>query len=134
MTSETETKVTDPSRSEQIVYLTDWAAKNGCTLQIHGQVGIGRDCVGIIGTSESYVDTESVSCDSEWWQPENAYHKSDCLAVLGHGDGPLLQLYRWVRWLDDHGYRAEVISRTPTSQIDLLLHGVSLTVLVPPQL
>ena len=121
-------------RSEQIVYLTEWAAKNGAVLQMAGTVGIGRDCVGI-EVGDTYVDTADVKWGGDlfagdWWEPEDSYHKHDCLSVLGHGDEPLRQLYDWVKWIDEHGYKVEVIPRQPTSQIDLLFHGVSLPRLV----
>jgi hypothetical protein len=118
-----------PTRAEQIVYLTDWAARNGATLQPQGTVGIGRDCVGIL-VSESYPDTGDVKWGGgafagEWWEPEDSYHKHDCLCVLGHGDGPLRQLYYWVRWLDKHGFEIREEPRQVSSQIDLLIHGAS---------
>jgi hypothetical protein len=118
-----------PSRSEQIVYLTEWAGKNGAVLIINGQVGIGRDATGILA-GDHYPDTGDVKWGGdafagEWWEPEDSYHKHDCLCVLGHGDGPLRQLYDWVRWLDEHGYVVKEEARTPSSDVDLWLHGVS---------
>lgn len=129
--------MTEPTRAEQIVYLTEWAAKNHGTLQLNGTVGFGRECVGILGSSESYIDTgdakqANYDGEGEWWEPEDSYHKHDCLAVLGHGDGPLRQLYDWVKWLDERGYTAEDTYRQPADQLDLLFHGVSLTKLVRP--
>ena len=120
-----------PDRAGQIVWLTDWAARYGATLQINGEVGFGRSCVGILKDS-SYIDCEDVknAPAGTWWEPEDSYHKHDCLAVLGHGDGPLRQLYDWVRWLDEHGYGIEETYRQPSSQIDLLFHGISLAKIV----
>ena len=118
------------TRVEQIVYLTEWASKYGATLQLNGQVGFGRDATGIL-KGDTYIatgnikETEAYQPGGEWWEPEDSYHKHDCLCVLGHGDEALAQLYEWVKWLDEHGYGIEEISRTPTSQIDLLFHGVS---------
>jgi hypothetical protein len=129
------TEATTATRAEQIVYLTDWAARYGATLQAAGEVGIGRECVGILKGS-TYVDTagvkerEAYQPGGDWWQPEDAYHKHDCMAVLGRGDGPLGQLYQWVKWLDGHGYGIEEVYRQPSSGIDLAFHGVSLPRLV----
>lgn len=128
--------MSEPSRSEQIVYLTEWAARNHGTLQLNGTVGFGRDCVGILGSSDHYIDTAEVKNTyayqpgGEWWEPEDSYHKHDCLAVLGHGDGPLRQLYDWVKWLDEHGFGAEDNYRQPKDSIDLAFHGLSLTKIV----
>ena len=123
MTTDTGTPVT---REAQIVYLTEWAARYQCALQLNGEVGFGRDCVGILkgGTYIDYADEAGI------WTPEDAYHKHDCLAVLGHGDEPLGQLYEWVKWLDEHGYGVEEVYRQPTSNIDLAFHGISLPKLV----
>lgn len=129
-----ETRV-QAARAEQIVYLTDWAARWGASLQLAGEVGFGRDCTGIMKDGH-YIDTREAKDanayteDGEWWQPEDAYHKHDCLAVLGHGDGPLAQLHEWVRWLDGHGWGVGEESRRPSSDIDLFLHGVVLNKLV----
>lgn len=126
---------TSVSRAEQIVYLTEWAARYQCSLQLNGEVGFGRDCTGILKDSH-YIDTADIkgetayTADGDWWEPEDSYHKHDCLAVLGHGDGPLEQLYRWVKWLDEHGYGVENTYRQPSSNIDLAVHGISLPKIV----
>lgn len=131
MTETTETA----TRAEQIVYLTDWAARYQCSLQLNGQVGFGRDCTGIL-KGGTYIDTADVKDreayreGGDWWQPEDAYHKHDSLAVLGHGEDALDQLYRWVKWLDGHGYGVEEVYREPASNIDLAFHGISLPKLV----
>ena len=118
------------SRAEQIVYITEWAARYGATLQIAGQVGFGRDCTGVLKDGH-YIDTQDAKNETAyWWEPEDSYHKHDCLSVLGHGDEPLAQLYQWVKWLDGHGYGIEDTYRQPTSNIDLAFHGISLPKIV----
>jgi len=126
------------TRADQIVYLTDWAARYQCSLQLNGQVGFGRDCTGILKDS-TYIDTQDAKNATaynheaepdSWWEPEDSYHKHDCLAVLGHGDEPLAQLYEWVKWLDGHGWGVENTYRQPTSGIDLAFHGITLPKLV----
>jgi hypothetical protein len=125
------------TRAEQIVYITEWASRYGATLQFNGEVGFGRPCVGIL-KGDHYIDTadvknvEAYQPGGDWWQPEDAYHKHDCLAVLSYGDNDaaLAQLYEWVRWLDGHGYGIDEVYRQPTSQIDLAFHGISLPKLV----
>jgi hypothetical protein len=120
-------------RGEQIVYLTEWASRFGCTLQVKGEVGFGRPCVGILSGSH-YIDTagiketEAYQPGGDWWEPEDSYHKHDCLSVLDHGDNDeaLAQLYEWVKWLDAHGYGIEETYRKPSSDIDAVFHGLSL--------
>jgi hypothetical protein len=114
------------TREAQIVYLTEWAARYRCSLQLNGQVGFGRDCVGILndGTYVDYADAPGI------WTPEDAYHKHDCIAVLGHDDAALTQLYEWVKWLDENQWGVEVVYRQPTSDIDLAFHGISTPKLV----
>ena len=123
------------SREAQIVYITEWASRYRASLQLNGEVGIGRECVGVL-MGHAYIDTTDVKAreayqpGGDWWEPENSYHKHDCLAVLGRGDGALAQLYEWVRWLDGRGYGIEEVYRQPSSGVDLALHGVSLPKIV----
>jgi len=114
------------TREAQIVYLTEWAGRYRCALQLNGEVGFGRECVGILngGPYIDYADEAGI------WTPEDAYHKHDCVAVLGHGGEALEQLYRWVKWLDGNRYGVEVVYRHPSSDIDLVFHGISLPKLV----
>jgi hypothetical protein len=115
------------TRASRIVYITEWAARYGAVLQPNGEVGFGRPCAGVL-KGDHYVDTGDVKYGGEWWEPEDAYHKHDCVAVLIHDDGQdaaLAQLCEWVRWLDGHGYGIEEVGRQPFSDIDLLFHGVT---------
>src|ERR1700734_1892070 len=116
------------TRADQIVYITEWAARSRCSLQLNGEVGFGRDCVGVLndGTYIDYEDQRGI------WTPEDAYHKHDCIAVLDHDnpDDALGQLYAWVKWLDGHGYGVEIVYRQPSSDIDLAFHGISTPKLV----
>lgn len=132
MTADAPPEVT---REAQIVYLTEWAARYKCSLQLNGEVGFGRDCAGILKDSH-YIDTADIKGEEayteggDWWEPEDSYHKHDCLAVLGHGDEALAQLYQWVKWLDERGYGVENTYRQPESNIDLAVHGISLPKIV----
>lgn len=73
------------------------AAEQTCVVDIEGEVGFGRECVGVLYRS-NYVDTPgSEHNDFEGHSdvyldrvrpPDHvrAYHKHDCLCVLGRGD------------------------------------------------
>ena len=63
---ETLTTDTDaPSRETQIVYLTEWAARYRCSLQLNGEVGFGRDCTGILKDSH-YIDTADIKGETAY--------------------------------------------------------------------
>src|SRR5574343_1219712 len=72
-----------------------------------GEVGFGRKCVGLTN-GNNYVDynpTQFPDYDyvEEFYDkrlfdiiPENAYHKYNCLAVLGNDESSIIQLSEWV--------------------------------------
>lgn len=103
------------THDEKVGWMALWAAKNGLQLNLEGECGFGRECVGVI--------TEGIYPDYQWydeatgkradnngdvWQPPDAYHKHPCVAVLGRGEGPESQLYDWLKWFDDNGFKLEV--------------------------
>lgn len=114
--------------------MTEWAAKWGGALQLNGTVGFGRECVGIL-LGSAYLDYSHIydlEPQPEFWAPEDSYHKHDCVAVLGHGDDSIDQLYEWVKWLDGHGWTVEEVSRQPSHALDAIFNGLSTPRLMPP--
>jgi hypothetical protein len=123
-------------------FLRDWASRNKSIYENEGSCGFGRDCVGITSgqvwidlgptvtkqfegalASDTYEDQE---IDGDAWPPEgvdDAYHKHDCLAVLGHGPAAVHQLYLWVKNLDSHGFVVKKATRSTKDIYDALLHG-----------
>ena len=79
-----------------------------------GEVGFGRKCVGLTNGS-NYVDynpTQYPNYDyvEEFYDerlfdivPENAYHKHNCLAVLGNEETSIIQLSEWIDKLKELG-------------------------------
>lgn len=110
---------------ERFTYLATWAAKNGCALELEGEVGFGRECVGIMkGTAYlDYAHLWDEYPDEEFWTPDDSYHKHPCLAVLGRGEDATEQLYQWVKWLDEHGWTVETVERRPEHALDAMFHG-----------
>ncbi len=125
-------------------FLRDWASRNKVIYEDEGECGFGRECVGITagenwidlgptttkhfesasGYSDDYEDQE---IDEDAYAPEgvtDAYHKHDCLAILGRGPEAIHQLYLWVKNLADHGFSIGRTPRNPKNQIDLLFHGL----------
>lgn len=112
-------QATGPSYDEQVRYLADWAVRNDCQFKLEGEVGFGRECVGML-RGNSYLDYSHLWQEmpgEEFWWPQNAYHKHDCMAVLGRGPDAVRELYDWAKWLDEHGWT--------TQDVDALLHGLS---------
>lgn len=114
-----------------------WAAEQGCVLELDGEVGFGRECVGILWRTH-YVDTpgsghnDDGPCfghDSPGGPPEDidAYHKHDCLAVLGRDGQAIDGLLRWVEKIRANGGRIVVKDRASVpgtdSPLNWMLHG-----------
>lgn len=98
---------------KKIEWMAVWAAKNKMKLELEGEVGFGRPCVGVV-SDFSYPDYmwydeefERVDNNGDVWCPENAYHKHPCVAVLGRGKEAEEQLYEWLKWFDENGFRLE---------------------------
>lgn len=103
------------SREDKLQWMAVWAAKNGLQLMLEGECGFGRECVGVIA-EDQYPDYEWYEDDGEYarldangdvWTPPDAYHKHPCVAVLGRGEHAEAQLYDWLRWFDEHGFKLE---------------------------
>ena len=101
------------THQEKIEWMAMWAVKNHCALELEGSVGFGRACVGII-TNTVYPDYQwfdkdynRVDNNGEVWIPEQAYHKHECVAVLGRGEEAESQLYEWLQWFDKNNFKLE---------------------------
>lgn len=108
----------------KVRWLRDWADENRLMLDLEGECGFGRDCVGITdGSNWVDVDYEGIEYATGLWRHKlerplpdvleadaplipwpiapDAYHKHCCLAVLDPGrtqtEERVVQLYRWVR-------------------------------------
>jgi hypothetical protein len=104
---------------QKIAWMEKWCKKHGAELQLEGECGFGRPCVGIIA-SEVYPDYEwrdsnykRIDNNRDVWIPGNAYHKHPCVAVLGRGDDSIGQLFDWLKWFDDNGF---VITTKPNPE------------------
>jgi len=111
---------------EKVEYLQKFAEKHGLTVEINGEVGFGRECVGLLNPrGDAYVDynpyshADDMDIIEEFYieafyntAPPNAYHKHDCLAVLGSGDAAINELYDWIVAIEALG--TVVIREYPT--------------------
>lgn len=84
--------------------------------ETEGECGFGRPCVGFMGRdghwvahnpfkAPAYEPIAAASCEAA--RPgegvDNAYHKHDCMAILGLGDLAVRSLAAWVRQLEKAG-------------------------------
>lgn len=99
------------NHQEKIEWMAVWCAKNKLQLELEGECGFGRECVGVISDG-SYPDYqwydpstyERADKNGDVWTPEDAYHKHECVAVLGRGEVAEAQLYDWLKWFDDNDF------------------------------
>ncbi len=99
---------------EKMEWMAIWAAKNGAALVLNGECGFGRECVGI-QVNGSYPDYhwydddtyDQLDKNGAVWQPKDAYHKCEVVAVLGHGEEAESQLFEWLQWFDTHGFKVQ---------------------------
>ena len=85
-----------------------FAAKRNIIFEPEGGCGIGRKCVGFLGKNGNWIDYNPI--DMETYDPikylecealeppkgTDAYHKHNCLAVLGRGEVAINGLASWV--------------------------------------
>ena len=103
------------THTDKISWMYDWCKKNGLSLQLEGTCGFGRECVGVV-VHDTYPDYhwyddvtyKRIDNNGRVWAPHNAYHKHDCVAVLGRGEEAEAQLYEWLRWFDENNFYVSV--------------------------
>jgi len=99
----------------KIVWMLDYCKRNGAQLSLQGECGFWRPCVGIL-VNGLYPDYEwwdkdysnQLDKNGEVWKPRSAYHKHPCVAVLGHDEDSINQLWLWLQWFEDNGFKIEV--------------------------
>ena len=104
----------------KIKWMKKWCELNGVELALEGTVGFGRKCVGISAHGQ-YPDYDS----DELWSPERAYHKHDCVAVLGWDDGSVDQLYQWLKYFNENNYCVSITDNpepAPTDELEKLVY------------
>jgi aminoglycoside phosphotransferase family enzyme len=98
--------------------IEEFANKHNLIFEEEGECGFGRECVGLLyGLNYvAYNPTDSINYDyiEEFYDerfcditPSDAYHKYDCLAVLGRGDIAIRQLSDWIDELNKIGVKVD---------------------------
>lgn len=133
------------TREEKINFMRKWCEKQGLVLELEGEVGFFRPCVGVIfkdkndslhDTYPSYMwhddEYEREDSNGEVWTPPNAYHKYDCVAVLGRGEEAEGQLYEWLKWFEDNNFQFKIVknNNSDLSPFDIKLGRSKRKVLV----
>lgn len=106
-----------------------------------GECGFGRECVGIrhgddwvshnpISLSGDYDQIPDLISDAYAPPGVNAYHKHDCLAVLGRGPEAIAQLATWIQALESRGTVEIVSYETGATGMQALLSGLTNKALV----
>lgn len=88
---------------EKIQWMATWAARNNAQLKLEGECGFGRECVGIL-VDGNYPDFDY---KDDIWEPADSYHKHNCVAVLGRGEEAENQLFEWLQWFENNGFKIE---------------------------
>ena len=102
-----------------------------------GECGFGRECVGFIArggnyldynpykSNESYEQIEELQCEAvEPPDDVNAYHKHECMAVLGRGDEAIDQLAKWVDKINEAGNVKIHEFETGADDIQKIISGI----------
>lgn len=132
-------------------WLQAWAADRKLIFESRGEVGFGRPCVGLTD-GHSYVDLgPEEEFDSGHGDPirfptrlddasapldVNAYHKTECLAVLVEDEdyeAAIEQLFRWVQKIDAAELVVKQEPRHHRNTIEALMHGPIRTFLSLPE-
>lgn len=111
---------------EKLQWMILWAHNNKVVLNLEGECGFGRECVGILADNK-YPDYEWYTSgwdrsdnNGEVWTPPDAYHKHPCVAVLGRGEDAENQLYNWLKWFDDNGFKVETSIKNDLEKMDAI--------------
>lgn len=113
---------------DKIDWMIKWAHNNKVILNLEGECGFGRECVGILALNDCYPDYEwyddehkRIDKNGDVWIPKDAYHKHECVAVLGRGEKAESQLYDWLKWFDDNNFKVEIVDRKCLHALELFL-------------
>lgn len=118
------------TKEEQIAWMEGWCEAQGLKLQLNGTCGFGRECVGVLSADgAAYPDyiwydknyDHRLDPNGDVWTPDDAYHKHNCVAVLGASDDAVSQLYEWLKWFSDNGFKYEKVTQKCDNMIELLM-------------
>jgi len=108
------------AHDERIAWLALYASRIGARLELEGECGIGRECVGLLrdGVYPDYPEDAPVPI-------ETAYHKHPCLAVLGRGERAVQDLYDWCTALEKDGFNKIAVAPNPRFRSEYADRGLA---------
>lgn len=128
------TKPNDKSIKKYVDNIKAFAKKHGIDYTIDGTCGFGRPCVGLLSNG-NYIDYNPTDSKYEYISefydkklydilPKDAYHKHNCIAVLGTGNESVKQLSEWIDKLNELSITIEEYE-TGNTGIQALLTGIT---------
>lgn len=112
--------------SEHRRAVEEYAARVGVRVEWEGEVGFGRECVGLVDpAADCYIDYVGGTGPPAADVPD-AYHKNDSIAVLGRGPVAEAQLAAWVAKLEEAGATYERLPKVMPDVMALLGHTTDL--------
>lgn len=120
---------------QHIANIKAFAYKHKIEYDLEGEVGFGRSCVGFLKNGNYIAYNPCVHPNYDYLEsfyderlsdiaPDGAYHKHDCLAVLGHDGGAIIQLSEWASKLEKLGATIQEY-RTGATGIQAMLSGTT---------
>lgn len=133
--------LTERTIEEHRINIQEFANKHKIIFDDEGECGFGRECVGLTNGNNwvdynptSYPDISYVEgfFDERFFDitPENAYHKHNCIAVLGRGDSAIIELSEWIDKLNEIGVTVEKY-KTGATGIQAMISGLFGTAIKP---
>lgn len=109
------------TQEDEIKFMQDYCAKHDFTLDLQGEIGLLRPCVGIT------KDKKFPLIDEDEWKPEKAYHQCDCIAIEGQDDEAIHLLFQWLLYLEQEGYMHEETEYTldPKEEFVIMWYGTN---------
>jgi len=114
-----------------------FAIQHKLIFEDEGECGFLRDCVGFLSRSGNWIahnpynsidykPVPDLECAAAYPPKEvkNAYHKYDCLAILGRGEEAIHELALWVLHLESQGTVSVRDYETGATGLQLLTAGM----------
>lgn len=128
---------------EHRINIQEFANKFKVIFEDEGECGFGRECVGLTNGKNWIAYNPTTSMTFEYIKkyyndklfeiiPKDAYHKDDCMVVLGRGHGAIIQLSEWIDKLKELGAIIEKY-KTGATGVQAMFSGITGMVVYIPK-